>query len=51
MAPSLDTATLLASCPDRRGIVAELAQLPHGHGANTLDSDQHTDPEAGVFSQ
>ncbi len=51
MTPPPDTATLLVSCPDRRGIVAALAQLLHGHGANILDSDQHTDPEAGVFFQ
>ena len=51
MASSSKTATLLVSCPDRRGIVAALAQLLHGHGANILDSDQHTDSEAGVFFQ
>jgi formyltetrahydrofolate deformylase len=51
MANSPKTATLLVSCPDRRGIVAALAQLLHGHGANILDSDQHTDSEAGVFFQ
>jgi formyltetrahydrofolate deformylase len=51
MASSPKTATLLVSCPDRRGIVAALAQLLHGHGANILDSDQHTDSEAGVFFQ
>ncbi len=45
------TATLLVSCPDRRGIVAALAQLLYGHGANILDSDQHTDPVAGQFFQ
>lgn len=45
------TATLLVSCPDRRGIVAALAQLLYGHGANILDADQHTDPEAGMFFQ
>ncbi|MBW2289360.1 MAG: formyltetrahydrofolate deformylase [Deltaproteobacteria bacterium] len=45
------TSTLLVSCPDRRGIVAALAQVLHGHGANILDSDQHTDTEAGVFFQ
>ena len=44
-------ATLLVSCPDRRGIVAALAQLLYGHGANILDADQHTDPEAGMFFQ
>jgi len=44
-------ATLLVSCPDRRGIVAALAQLLYGHGANILDADQHTDPQAGMFFQ
>ena len=43
--------TLLVSCPDRRGIVASLAQLLYGHGANILDADQHTDPVAGQFFQ
>ena len=46
-----DEATLLVSCPDRRGIVATLAQVLYGHGANILDADQHTDPDAGVFFQ
>jgi formyltetrahydrofolate deformylase len=46
-----ETATLLVSCPDRRGIVAALAQLLYGHGANILDADQHTDSEAGMFFQ
>jgi formyltetrahydrofolate deformylase len=45
------TAVLLVSCPDRRGIVAGLAQVLHGHGANILDADQHTDPVAGQFFQ
>jgi len=36
-----ELATLLVACPDRRGIVAGLAQLLYGHGANILDSDQH----------
>jgi len=54
MAPPNDsdnTATLLVSCADRRGIVAALAQLLYGHGANILDADQHTDPVAGMFFQ
>lgn len=45
------TGTLLVSCPDRRGIVAALAQLLYGHGANILDADQHTDALAGQFFQ
>ena len=49
--PVSELATLLVSCPDRRGIVAALAQVLYGHGANILDSDQHTDAEAGMFFQ
>src|SRR5262245_47724605 len=49
--PAPELATLLVSCPDRRGIVAALAQVLYGHGANILDSDQHTDPVAGLFFQ
>jgi formyltetrahydrofolate deformylase len=44
-------ATLLVACPDRKGIVASLAQVLYGHGANILDSDQHTDPVASLFFQ
>jgi formyltetrahydrofolate deformylase len=44
-------ATLLVSCPDRQGIVAALAQLLYGHGANILDTDQHTDVDGGQFFQ
>jgi len=51
MPDSADTGTLLVSCPDRKGIVAALAQLLTGHGANILDSDQHTDPVVGHFFQ
>ncbi len=45
------TATLLVSCPDQRGLVAALAQVLYGHGANILDADQHTDAVAGIFFQ
>lgn len=41
---------LLISCPDRPGIVAAVSQFLFEHGANLVDSDQHTtDPEAGMF--
>ncbi len=43
--------TLLISCPDRRGIVASLAQVLAGHGANILDADQHTDANVKQFFQ
>ncbi|AKF03260.1 Formyltetrahydrofolate deformylase [Sandaracinus amylolyticus] len=44
-------ATLLVSGPDRPGLVAALAQVLYGHGANILDADQHSDPEASWFFQ
>ncbi len=46
-----DIGILLVACPDRKGIVASLAQVLYGHGANILDSDQHTDPVAALFFQ
>ena len=45
------TATLLVSCPDRKGLVAALGQLLYGHGVNIIDADQHTDSSAGLFFQ
>ena len=51
MTSSPELATLLVACPDRRGIVAALAQVLYGHGANILDSDQHTDVALGMFFQ
>jgi formyltetrahydrofolate deformylase len=48
---SAHLATILVACPDRKGIVASLAQVLYGHGANILDADQHTDPVAGMFFQ
>ena len=51
MTESSPATTLLVSCPDQRGIVAALAQLLYGHGANILDADQHTDAAAGIFFQ
>jgi formyltetrahydrofolate deformylase len=46
-----DTATLLVSCPDRKGLVAALASLLHDHGANILEAQQHLDPIERIFSQ
>ncbi len=48
---TVNLSTLLISCPDRRGLVAALAQVLSGHGANILDSDQHTDRNIGQFFQ
>ncbi|NJK43382.1 MAG: formyltetrahydrofolate deformylase [Pleurocapsa sp. SU_196_0] len=45
-----NTARLLISCPDRRGIVAAVSQFLFNHNANIISSDQHsTDPEGGQF--
>ena len=49
--PPADIATLLVSCPDQPGIVASLAQVLYGHGANILDASQHRDDVAGIFFQ
>ena len=43
------TAILLVDCPDRRGIVAAIANFLYSHGANILHADQHQDNEAQMF--
>ncbi len=45
------TAVLLLSCPDRPGIVAEVADFVYRHGGNVLDAQQHTDRTDDVFFQ
>jgi formyltetrahydrofolate deformylase len=45
------TATLLACCDDRPGLVAALSQLLYALGLNILDADQHTDAGARKFFQ
>lgn len=37
------TATLLVTCPDRKGIVASISEFLYGKGANILHADQHQD--------
>ncbi len=44
-----NTARLLRSCPDRRGIIAAVTGFLAHHGANVLEADQHTDPDDGSF--
>ena len=43
------TATLLISCPDRKGLVARVSMLLYENGANIAHADQHQDPDAGLF--
>jgi len=44
-----DTAILLITCPDRKGLVATVSGLLYQHGANIIHADQHQDHEAGLF--
>uniref|UniRef100_A0A7S1XGI2 ACT domain-containing protein n=1 Tax=Compsopogon caeruleus TaxID=31354 RepID=A0A7S1XGI2_9RHOD len=44
-------ATLLVSCPDRKGVVAALGQLLYGHGCNIVESDQVTLHEEQQYFQ
>jgi len=44
-----NTATLLVTCPDRRGIVAAIADFLYQHNANILHADQHQDAENNLF--
>ncbi|QNM97693.1 formyltetrahydrofolate deformylase [Chitinimonas koreensis] len=44
-----NTATLLISCPDRKGLVAAIANFLYTYNANILHADQHQDDDAGLF--
>jgi formyltetrahydrofolate deformylase len=44
-----NTAILLIDCPDRKGIVAAVADFLYGNNANILHADQHQDGELGLF--
>src|SRR5437660_7564826 len=43
------TAILLVDCPDRKGLVAAIADFLYRHNANILHADQHQDAERGLF--
>jgi formyltetrahydrofolate deformylase len=44
-----NTAILLIDCPDRKGLVAGIADFLYRHNANIVHADQHQDAEAGLF--
>ena len=44
-----NTATLLINCPDRKGLVAAIAEFLFRHNANILHADQHQDREQKLF--
>ena len=44
-----NSATLLITCPDAKGIVAAIADFLYQHNANILHADQHQDGENSLF--
>ena len=44
-----NTAILLINCPDRKGLVAAIADFLYQHNANILHADQHQDAENQLF--
>ena len=46
-----ETARLLITCPDRRGIIAAVAGFVTRHSGNILDADQHTGLPPAASSQ
>jgi formyltetrahydrofolate deformylase len=43
------TATLLISCPDKRGLVARIAHFIFERGGNIIDLDEHVDAQQSLF--
>jgi formyltetrahydrofolate deformylase len=44
-----NTGILLIDCPDRKGLVAGIANFLYSHNANILHADQHQDSELNLF--
>jgi formyltetrahydrofolate deformylase len=44
-----ETATLLVTCPDQKGLVSKISTFLFQRGANILHADQHVDVESGLF--
>jgi formyltetrahydrofolate deformylase len=44
-----NTAVLLITCPDRKGIVYSVSEFLYKHHANILHADQHQDAERDLF--
>jgi formyltetrahydrofolate deformylase len=44
-----DTAVLLVTCPDRKGVVATIADFVYRHNGNILHADEHGDPDTNLF--
>jgi formyltetrahydrofolate deformylase len=44
-----NSAILLVSCPDRKGVVASIAEFIFRHGGNILFNDEHGDEASNLF--
>jgi len=44
-----NSAILLVSCPDRKGVVASIADFIFRHNGNILSNDEHADEESNLF--
>jgi formyltetrahydrofolate deformylase len=44
-----NTAILLLSCPDRKGLVAAISDFVFRHNGNILHADEHADEESSLF--
>jgi formyltetrahydrofolate deformylase len=44
-----NSAILLLTCPDRKGLVATISDFVFRHGGNILHADEHGDEESGLF--
>jgi formyltetrahydrofolate deformylase len=44
-----NSAVLLISCPDRKGLVATIADFVYRHGGNILHADEHGDESSKLF--
>ena len=49
MPTARNSAVLLINCPDRKGLVAAIANFLYQHNANILHADQHQDAEQKLF--
>ncbi len=49
MSRDTDTAILLLSCPDQKGIVAEISRFIFERNGNIIHSDQHTDETTSTY--
>jgi len=43
------TAVLLLSCPDQKGLLAEVSSFIYRHGGNIVHAEQHIDMPQGIF--